>query len=329
MEKKFKVVRIDNNGASAVMIEEQKELEMVDAVLEGYDCVTDEEIIKAAKDADVIITIEAIISRNIMENLPKLKAVIRYGVGYDTVDLEAATDNNIMVVNIPDFCWEEVSNHVMMFILVHSKKMIMMNKMVKAGQWGEAKKALAPMAAIHGETLGIIGCGRIGRTVAEKAKSFNMNIIGYDKYLPNDIAEKAGITLVSLEELLKNSDYITVHTALTPETKHMISVDQFNMMKSTAIIINTSRGPVIDENAMIKALQEKVIAGAGLDVFEQEPIDPTNPLLKIESAITLPHSASYSDAAFSRLRTSVGKEAARIARGEVPKSLLNKEVTPK
>lgn len=325
----FKVIRIDKDGADVNLDHERREIESAGAILEGYDAVTEEEIIKAAKDADVILTSEGRISRRVIEALPELKAVVRYGVGYDTVDVEAATENQVIVVNVPDFCWEEVANHVMMFLLAQSKKLIKLNEMVKAGCWMEAKQALSPMAAVHDETLGIIGCGRIGSTVAAKAHSFNMNILGYDKYLPEEAAEKAGIILVGLEELLQRSDYVTIHTALTTETYHMIGEAQFNMMKPTATIINTSRGATIDETALISALQNKKIQAACLDVFEKEPVDPQNSLLKMDNVTVLPHSASYSDAAFKQLYKSVGQEAARIALGVMPKNIVNRSVKPK
>ncbi len=329
MKGKFLAVRIDRDGAEVDLQYERREIESAGALLEGHNAVTEGEIINAARDADVILTSEGRITRRVMEALPKLKAVIRYGVGYDTVDVDAATENNIMVVNVPDFCWEEVANHVIMFILAQSKKLIKLNSMVKAGHWKEAKLVLPPMAAVHGETLGIIGCGRIGCTVAAKARCFDMNILGYDKYIQEEAAKKAGIVPVSLEELLQKSDYITIHTALTPETYHMIGETQFNMMKPTATIINTSRGPTIDEGAMISALQNGNIQAACLDVFEKEPVDPGNPLLKMDRVTVLPHSASYSDAAFVRLYISVGREAARIAQGVMPENIVNRSVKAK
>lgn len=329
MNDSFKVVRIDKDGAGADLTYERREIEAAGAILVGRDAATEEEVIRAATDADVILTSEGRISRRVMEALPRLKAVVRYGVGYDTVDVEAATENQVMVVNVPDFCWEEVANHAIMFLLAQSKKLVQLNAMVKAGQWKQAKRALAPMAAIHGETLGIIGCGRIGRTVAKKALCFEMNVIGYDKYLPKEVAESAGITLVGLDELLQRSDYITIHTALTPETYHMIGEAQFKMMKPNATIINTSRGSTIDEAALIRALQQKRILAACLDVFEKEPVDTDNPLLKMDSVTVLPHSASYSDDAFTRLYITVGKEAARIAQGIMPRSIVNQSVKPK
>jgi D-3-phosphoglycerate dehydrogenase len=254
---------------------------------------------------------------------------VRYGIGYDTVDVEAATDNNILLVNIPDFCLEEVSNHAIALLLACAKKIPRLNSLVKEGRWREAKQAQSPMESVHGQTLGIIGCGNIGRTTASKARCFGLGILGYDPYIDKSLAGQFDITLTSLPELLERSDYVSVHTALTQETYHLVGAEQFTLMKSSAFFINTARGAVVDEPALIRALQEGRIAGAGLDVFEKEPVDPDNPLLKMDNVIVMPHSASYSDAAFRRLRRSVGQEAARLLSGRWPKNVVNKNCRPK
>jgi len=311
------------------MIEEAEELAKVNAELVGADCVTEDEIIEAAKGADAILTSAAQITRRVMEALPKCKVIIRYGIGFDTIDVDAATDNSILVVNIPDFCFEEVSNHAIILLLACAKKLILLNNGIKQGRWGEVSRALAPMGSIYGQTLGVIGCGNLGRMTARKAQCFGLKIFGYDPYVDKSLTKEYGITLVSLPELLKESDFISVHTPLNKETWHLIGEKEFKQMKPTAYFINTSRGSVVDEPALIKALQEKWIAGAGLDVFEKEPVDADNPLLKMDNVVVTPHSASYSDDAFKRLRTSVGQEAARVLSGRWPKNVVNKIIKPK
>jgi len=164
---------------------------------------------------------------------------------------------------------------------------------------------------------------------AKKAQCFGLRILGYDPYVDKSLAKEYGITLVSLPELLKESDFVSLHPDLNDETRHMIGEEAFKQMKPNAYLINTSRGSVIDEPAMIKALEEKWIAGAGLDVFEQEPLDPDNPLLKMDNVTVFPHSASYSDAAFKRPRIVMQQEALRVASGRWPKNVVNKTVTPK
>ena len=326
---KYRVVAADIKGSHGARTEEAEELAKINEEFIKVDCVTEEEIIAGCKDAEVIITGRAQMTRRVLENLPECKAVIRYGIGYDNIDVSAATDCGILVINIPDFCWEEVSNHVIALLLICAKKLTLLNDYTKQGRWGEAKGRQSPMGSIWGQTLGIIGCGNIGRMVARKAACFGLNIIGYDPYVDRKLTRESGITMKSLPEVLKESDYISLNPFLWQETFHIISEKEFRMMKPTAYLINTSRGPVIDEPALIKALQEKRIAGAGLDVFEKEPVDPANPLLKMDNVVVTPHSASYSDAAFSRLRRSVGKEAARVLMGKYPRNWVNKDVKPK
>jgi len=331
MGKKFKVILVDGIHGDQAMpaLEESEELNKIGAELVVMGCKSEDDIIAEAQDADAILTVGAPMTRRVLEKLPKCQVIVRYGVGYDTVDVDAATDNNILLVNIPDFCLEEVSNHAIALLLACAKKVVRLNNLVKEGHWIEAKQAQLPMESIHGQTLGIIGCGNIGRMTAKKAQCFGLDVLGYDPYVDNILAGKIDIMLVEFPELLKKSDYVSVHTALTKETYHLLGEEQFKLMKLSAYFINTARGPVVDEPALIRALREGWIAGAALDVFEQEPVDPDNPLLKMDNVIVLPHSASYSDAAFKRLRRSVGKEAARILSGKWPKNVVNKACRPK
>jgi D-3-phosphoglycerate dehydrogenase len=309
--------------------EETEELMKSGAELEIADCSCETDLVEQAADADAILTYGAHMTRSVMEKLPNCKVIVRYGIGYDTIDVDAATDNNILVVNIPDFCTEEVSNHAIALILACSKKIVMLNNILKRDGWMEAVSIQSPMSSIYGQTLGIIGCGNIGRATARKAQCFGFRIIGYDPYVDRSLAKESGINLVGIAELLGGSDYISVHTALNAETRHLIGAKEFEQMKPTAYLINTARGAVVDEPALITALREGQIAGAALDVFEKEPVDPENPLLKMDNVIVLPHTASFSDDAFRRLRTCVGQEAARVLNGRWPKNVVNKDVKPK
>ena len=330
METKFKVVAVGRMGGFTPTTEQAEELVKVNAEFVAVPSTTEDEVIEAAKDADVI-TGYAHITRRIMERLPKCKAIISGGVGYDAVDVDAATDNNIIVVNnpSPQWCIEEVSNHAIALLLICAKKLALLNSYTKQGRWAEAKQAQVPMVSIHGQTLGLVGCGSIGRMTARKAQCFRLRVLGYDPYVDESLAKEHGITLVSLPELLKESDFISVHTFLSEETRHLMGEKEFKQMKPTAYFINTARGAVVDEPALIKALQEKWIAGAGLDVFEKEPVDADNPLLKMDNVVVTPHSAGYSDVSFKRVRTSVGQEAARVLSGRWPKNVVNKIVKPK
>jgi D-3-phosphoglycerate dehydrogenase len=331
MKKRLKVMLVDGmqGGKPAPSIEEKEELSKIDAEFVVAGCTCEDDVIAQAQDADAILTSGAPMTRRVMEKLPNCRVIVRYGIGYDTVDVDAATDNNILLVNIPDFCFEEVSNHAIALLLACAKKIVLLNDLVKKGRWMDAKHAQSPMGPVHGQTCGIIGCGNIGRVTAKKAQCFGLKVLGYDPYIDKSLAEASGITLLDLPGLLKQSDYVLLHTALTKETRHMIGEKELKMMKPSAYLINTARGAVVDEPALIKALQEKRIAGAGLDVFEKEPIDPENPLLKMDNVIVMPHSASYSDEAFIRLRRSVGQEAARVLSGKWPKNIVNKTCRPK
>jgi len=311
------------------MVEEVEELAKINAELVAADWATEDDIIEAARDADAVLTDTAQVTRRVIEALPKLKVVVCYGVGYDTIDVDAATDNGILVINIPDYCLEEISNQAIALLLTCARKLIFLNNSTKQGGWIECTRVLAPMGAIYGQTLGLIGCGNSGRKTAKKAQCFGLRILGYDPYVDKSLAREYGITLVSLRELLKESDYISVHASLNKETWHLIGENEFRQMKPSAYFINTSRGSIVDEAALIKALQEKWIAGAGLDVFEKEPVDADNPLLKMDNTVVTPHSAFYSDVALERLRRSVGQEAAAVLSGRWPKNTVNKTVKPK
>ena len=328
MENRPKVVRVDKTIERDIIKEEREELTKVNAELVLAECTTEDETIEATKDADAVITMFGQMTRRVMEASPKLKVIVRYGVGYDTVDVDAATDNGILVVNLPDFCLQEVADHTFALLLACARKLVFFNNLTKQGYWAPYREML-PLVSIYGQTLGLVGCGKIGRTVAKKASCFDLRVLGYDPYVDKSVAKEHGITLVSLPELLKESDFVSVHTFLNKDTWHLVGEKEFRQMKPSAYFFNTSRGSVVDEPALIKALQEKWIAGAGIDVFEQEPIAPNNPLLKMDNVVVTPHYAGWSDAAGQRQRKQVGQEAARVLSGRWPKNWVNKAVKPK
>jgi D-3-phosphoglycerate dehydrogenase len=331
MEKnKVIVARVEKRAIAAPLSDEAEVIQKAGIELLDIDAATEDEIISRAKDADVVFIVTTAFTRRVFENLPKLRAVIRYGVGYDSIDVDAATDNKVLVVNIPDFCFEEVSNHAIVLLIACAKKVVQMDHLLKTAGWKAGRQILEePMGSIWGQTIGVVGCGNIGRMTARKAKCFGLNVIGYDPYVDRNLAQESGIILKSLPEVMRESDYVSLHPCLNQETFHLIGEKELTSMKPSAYLINTSRGPVVDEAALIRALQDKKLAGAGLDVFEIEPLDPENPLLKMGNVIVTPHSASYCDASFKRLRISVGEEAVRVAQGKWPKNVVNKGVEPK
>ena len=293
-----------------------------------YDGNSEGELIEALKDTDVAMSQGHGISPSLfrhMGNNGRCKGLISFGHGYDGMDLDTAVKNGVILANTASFGTEEVSNQTMMHFLVCSRKFVLHDKLVKNGIW--TREHLAPMGHIAGQTFGIIGLGDIGRAVARKALAFGMQVIAYDPFVSSWDAKEYNVEMVGTpQEIAKRSDYVSPHTYLTSETYHMVDAEFFDMMKATAYLINCSRGPVVDEKALIDALRKKKIAGAGLDVFEQEPVDPSNPLLKMDNVSVTSHYASYSETAWNRANTQLGQEAMRVALGYWPMSLINPDV---
>jgi D-3-phosphoglycerate dehydrogenase / 2-oxoglutarate reductase len=325
----LKVIRVDREAIGLNLDLEAAELKKYGAEISAANAVTEDEIINAAKDADGIVTGAVLITSKVLKSLPKLKVVVRYGVGYDNIDVDAASEAGVVVAYIPDYCYEEVSNHAIGMLLALSRKMVIQNNLLKSGKWKEAAAARPPMGPIFGETLGIIGTGNIGRLSSRKGAAFGLKVIGYDPYVERNLVYPYGVTFVDLPTLLKESDYISIHVPLNKETHHMIGEKELTMMKPTAYLINTARGRVVDEKALIKALQDKKIAGAGIDVFEQEPTPPENPLLHMDNVVVTPHSAFFSAVSVVRQIKRVGDEAGRVLAGMWPKNVANKGVKPK
>ena len=329
MSKKYKVVKISRTVGSPNAQWQTEELAKVDAELVEVTDVNKDEMMKAIKDADIILTGSA--PRWMIEAAQKCVAIITGNVGFDAIDVAAATENNIFVVNNPSFEWcvEEVSNHAITLLLACAKRIKMLDKMACQGRWAEAKEAEKPMGSIYGQTLGIIGCGAIGRMVARKARCFGMNVIGYDPYISQKyLIKENGITQMRLGLTLK-ADYVSLHPDLNETSFHLIDKGAFDHMKPSAYLINTSRGRVVDEAELIKALEEKRIAGAGLDVFENEPLSKDSPLTRMDNVICLPHTASYSDYSFTLPPVVTVREASRIFSGKLPLNAVNKSVKPR
>jgi len=293
-----------------------------------YEGDSEGELIEALKDVDVVMSQGRAFSPKLfdqMGNNGRCKGLVSFGHGYDGMDLSAAVKNGVILANTASFGTEEVSNQTMMHFLVCSRKFVLHDKLVKNGVW--TREHLAPMDHIAGQTFGIIGLGDIGRSVARKALAFGMKVIAYDPFVSSWDSKEYDVEMVGTpQEIAKRSDYISPHTYLTPKTHHMINRDFFNLMKPTAYLINCSRGPVVNEKDLIDALDERKIAGAGLDVFEYEPIDPNNPLLKMDNVSVTNHYASYSEVAWDRANTQLGEEAMRVALGYWPMSLINPDV---
>ena len=289
------------------------------------------ETMEAVKGADVIINLGPSMPRKVIEGIDRAQAIVSSGHGFDRLDHEAATERNIMVVNTAGLMSEEVSDHTIMLVLACARKLTILHELTKEGNWGpDVRKHFLPMSALDSQTLGLIGFGNIARAAARKAKAFGMEVVAYDPYVEPWTAREHRIRMIgSLEELARGSDFVSLLVPLNDETRKMVGPAFFKAMKPTAYFINTCRGPVVDEQALIKALGEGEIAGAGLDVFEQEPTPADNPLLKMDNVIVTPHSAYASDRAVAGGPVQVGQETARILKGMWPLSLVNPEVRAK
>ena len=316
----FKVVVTDYE--SITFAPEEEVLGKLGIELTFAQCKTEDEVIEACKDADALINQYAPITRKVIGKLEKCKVISRYGVGFNTIDVDAATEKGIIVGNVTDYCFDEVSNHAMALILSSARKVTQLNNAVKSGNWDF--KVAVPIYRLKERTLGLVGLGNIPQAVAKKAQAFDLKVIAYDPFVSEELAASKNVELVSLDELCERSDYISVHVPLNQHTEKMISYDQFDRMKKEAFIINTARGPIIDEKALIQALQQGKIAGAGLDVLQTEPVEVDNPLLKMDNVIINPHSAFYSVEAEMELKRKTAENVADVLSGYYPTYLVNK-----
>ncbi|HSJ39061.1 MAG TPA: C-terminal binding protein [Planococcus sp. (in: firmicutes)] len=321
----FKVVVTDYEYST--FAPEEAVLDKLGIQLTFAQCKTEDDVIAACKDADALINQYAPITRRVIEQLDNCKVISRYGVGFNTIDVDAATENGIVVGNVTDYCLDEVSNHAMALLLSLARKVTLMNSAVKNGNWDF--KVAVPIRRLQGQTLGLVGFGNIPQTVAKKAMAFDLNIIAYDPFVAPERAAAQNVELVTLQELCERSDYLSVHVPLNAHTEKMISRNEFAMMKKEAFIINTARGPIIDEQALIEALQAGEIAGAGLDVLETEPIAADNPLLAMDNVILNPHSAFYSVEAETELKRKTAENVADVLSGYFPTYLVNGAVKEK
>jgi D-3-phosphoglycerate dehydrogenase / 2-oxoglutarate reductase len=298
-------------------------------------CANEDDTIAAAGDADVLILVPSrqSASRRVIENLERCRYLLGIITGYDGIDLQAATERGILVTNMPVKVSEEVSDHTMALILACSRRILQLNRLVRNGEWvadrmgSKLGREIWPqLATLRGQTLGLVGFGKIARSVANKAKGFGMRVIGFDPYVDQGFFNELGVEKVSFARILKDADFVSIHTFLSDETRGMFGMDELKKMKRTAYLINVSRGPIIDREALYTALTTGVIMGAGLDVTDPEPSTPdNNPLVNLENVIMTPHSAGHSQAVFSDVASLVPDQVYRIMRGGWPENLVNPE----
>jgi D-3-phosphoglycerate dehydrogenase len=273
-----------------------------------------EDIVAVAKDADAVLVTYAKLTRDVLMQLTRCRAIGRFGLGVDNIDLPTAKEKGIAVNYVPDYCIREVSDHAMALLLALIRKIPLSNKLVQSGRW--EMPAVVPIRRIEGTVLGLIGFGHIPRLVAPKAQAFGMKVISYDPFAKPEAFKAAAVESVDLDTLLKTSDYVSVHAPLLQATRGMLNAAAFGKMKRGAYVVNTARGPLIDEPALVAALDSGQVGGAGLDVVAAEPLAKDSPLLGRDNVIISPHTAFYSIEALNELQTKCATDVARVLSGE-------------
>jgi D-3-phosphoglycerate dehydrogenase len=320
-------------GASFTVAGGGYELEM--EALEGLDVeiveapATENEFISAAHDADAVYVKGMQFSKRIIDGLQRCRILALGSVGVDSVDVAAATAKGIPVTNVPDTFIEEVADHCMTLLLAGYRRVVQQDRMVRDGRWREGRPQLLQFPRLIGSTLGFIAFGHVARAVALRARPFGLRMLAYDPYVEELVMTPYGVQPASLADVLSQSDFVSMHAPATPEARHMLKEKHFRLMKPNAIFVNTGRGPTVDESALIRALDEGWIAGAALDVLEQEPPAPDNPILKMENVTLSAHVASASARFDTARKRRVGQEIALALTGRWPMSCVNPTVLEK
>ncbi|MGZ3493862.1 MAG: C-terminal binding protein [Thermodesulfobacteriota bacterium] len=312
----------------------EKLLEPFNASLVKGMWITEEEIIRNGEDADAVIGVVSLhpFTRKVLKALPKCRIVAGMGIGFNTTDLDAATEYGIVVTNVPDYCLDEVSGLAIGLMLTLGHKIPQLDKAVRERQINLTmdRKAVTeiarPIFRMRNQTVGIIGFGKIGTSTALKAKGLGMRVIAYDPYVLGPVMESHGVKPVDMDTLLTDSDFISIHTPLSAETTNMIGEKEFRKMKHTCYFVNTARGGCVDQGALVRALQENLIAGAGIDVTIDEPISPRNPLLKMQNVILTGHAAWYSTSSEIEVHYKPMTQVISALKGEWPLYAVNPEV---
>jgi len=284
---------------------------------------TPEAILRVAADADALLVTYAKITAEMIRQMKRCRIISRFGIGVDNVDIAAATFAGIVVTKVPDYCIDEVSDHAMALLLTLVRKIPYANSLVHAGRW--EMPAVAPIHRLRGTVLGLVGFGKIPQLVAPKARAFGIKVIAFDPYIPLDVMTRAGVEKVEFDELLKRSDYVSIHSPLLPETRHLFNAEAFRKMKPTAYLVNTARGPIVDEAALAHALDAQQIAGAALDVLSQEP-PAGSPLFGRNNVILTPHTSFYSVESLVELQVKAAEEVVRVMTKQAPRNPVNPEV---
>ena len=302
---------------------EEKELALIDASLMLASRQDPSTFLKEGKNCDAMLVVDAPVGADVIEGLTRCKVIARMGIGVNNVDLDAASRKGIMVANVPDYCIDEVADHTMALFLSGIRKVAFLNSRVKEGVWdiNEAR----PIPRLRGKVYGLLGCGAIGQRVAERASAFGMEVVGFDPFVSGDILAKSGIRKIGgLDEFFATVDVFSIHVPLSDETHHIINRKNLEKMKNSTYLVNTSRGPLVNEEELYACLKEGVIAGAALDVLEKEPPQGVHPLAELPNVIMTPHAAFFSDSAEEELRLKAAREITRTLTEGQPKYWVNR-----
>ena len=284
---------------------------------------TPEAVLALARAADVVIvqSVRKLLTRPVIEQLTCCRCLVRLGIGYDSIDVEAATERGILVCNVPDYCVDDVADHALALLMSAVRHIARQDRWIRAGRWD--RTGARPARRMKGCTMGFVAFGRIARALADRVSGFGMTLIGYDPYVDAETMARHGAQKVELDELVRRADFVSVHSPLTPETHHLLSAREFNLMKSGVFIVNTSRGPVVDEAALIGALRAGRVWGASLDVMEQEPLPADSPLREFDNVTFTPHVGANSEESVDDLYRIGCEIAIDVYNGRHPSSVVN------
>ena len=295
----------------------------IDLVVAG--CTDDDQVVDVAGGAQAILNTMYWMDRSLFERLPDLKVVVRGGVGVDNLDVDAATDCGIVVCNVIDYGYNEVANHAFAMLLALNRKIVTLDRSMRE-KWASGPSLMPHTGRMAGETLGLLSFGHIARAVARRAAGFDMRVVAFDPFVDGADARAMGVELLLLDDALAEADYLSIHTPLVTETRNLIDARELALMKPNAYVVLTSRRGIIDEAALADALRARQIAGAGIDVWDGEPLDPSHPLLQLDNVIGSPHAAWYSQVPIVELRQRFAEAAADVLHGIMPRSLVNPSI---
>jgi D-3-phosphoglycerate dehydrogenase / 2-oxoglutarate reductase len=304
----------------------------MDFELSGGAVETEDDLISIAHNADaLLISSRESITAHVLSNLSNCKVISRRAVGLDHIDLDTATELGIVVTHSPDYCTNEVADHTLALILSMNRRVLEFDQDLHRGAWSDHQYKMdrilrGPIQPLREQTLGIVGLGRIGRAVAKRALPFGLKLLAADPYINSTTAAESGATLVSLHELLKTSDIVSLHCPLTSETQGLIGAREIGLMKATSVLVNTARGPIVDLGAAATALANQSIAAAALDVVYPEPLPQVSPLYSLPNVILTPHAAYYSERSRQQVRVDALNGALAVLRGRQPRTLANPKV---